>query len=83
MNILRIPSMAFLFSYSPTPTSAKFDAVEIADISDAQWQKLMTNLAKDLNLHKTKDGKSVYKDQKRAAFVITNIDPHEAANPFA
>ena len=82
MNILRIPSLAFLFDFNPTPTSAKFDTVEIPNISDASWQNLMKHLAKDLNLHATKDGKSLYKDQKRAAF-ITTIDPNEGATPFA
>ena len=82
MNVLKIPSMSYLFDYNPTPTSAKYDSEEFI-ISDSAWPKLMQNLAKDLNLHISKEGKSVYRGQKRVATVITNINPMQGSAPMA
>lgn len=83
MNILEIPSMANLFDYTPTPSAAKNDKVLIIDIADSVWPKLLDNLSKDLGLYLSKEGKSLYKGQKRVVTVLTNIDPGHGAAPMA
>jgi len=82
MNVLSIPSMAILFDYSPTQSSIKFDHVEMM-ISDSVWPSLMKNLADDLKLRINTNCKSLYRDQKRVATIVTNLDPNQGANPFA
>jgi hypothetical protein len=82
MNILSIPSMSLLFDYTPTKSSIKFDHVEMM-IADSVWPSLMKSLAEDLKLRLNTNGKSLYRDQKRVATIVTNLDPNQGANPFA